>query len=55
MKNLKSLITNQEVKGVIAVVAAVIMAFTPDHIDLIIEALLAAFGIEKLMIKKEEK
>ena len=55
MKNLKSLITNQEVKGVIAVIAAVVMVFTPDHIDLIIEALLAAFGIEKLMIKKEEK
>lgn len=52
--NLKNVITNEKTKGVIAIIAAVIMAFTPDSIDLIIEALLAAFGIEKLVIKKEE-
>lgn len=52
--NLKNVITNEKAKGVIAIIAAVIMAFTPDSIDLIIEALLAAFGIEKLVIKKEE-
>lgn len=52
--NLKNVITNEKAKGVIAIIAAVIMAFTPNSIDLIIEALLAAFGIEKLVIKKEE-
>jgi hypothetical protein len=30
------------------------MWFTPDYIDAIIEAGLAAFGISKLVIKKEE-
>ena len=54
MENLKSIITNEKVKGAIAVAAAVIMAFTPDHIDLIIEALLAAFGIQKLVLKKDD-
>lgn len=52
---LKKIIKSEKVKGVISIAAAVIMAFTPDSIDLIIEALLAAFGIEKLMLKKEEK
>ncbi len=54
MEQLKSIITNEKVKGIIAVVAAVIMWWTPDHIDLIIESLLAAFGIQKLVIKKED-
>lgn len=52
--DLKNIITNEKIKGVIAIVAAVIMAFTPDSIDLIIEALLAAFGIQKLVIKEKE-
>lgn len=54
MDTLKSLITNEKVKGAIAIVAAIIMVYTPDHIDAIIEALLAAFGIQKFIIKKEE-
>lgn len=55
MADLKTIITNEKVKGGIALAAAVIMAFTPDHIDLIIEALLAAFGIEKLVIKRKDE
>ena len=54
MENLKSIITNEKVKGAIAIVAAVVMFFTPDHIDRIIELLLAAFGIQKLVLKKDE-
>lgn len=54
MENLKSIITNEKVKGVIAIAAAVIMAYTPEHIDLIIEALLGAFGIQKLIIKTRD-
>lgn len=50
MENFKLIITNEKVKGAIAIVAAIIMVFTPDHIDLIIEALLAAFGIRELTI-----
>lgn len=53
--NLKSIIKSEKVKGAIAIIAAVITFFTPDHIDLIIEALLTAFGIEKLVIQKESK
>jgi hypothetical protein len=52
--NLKEIITNEKAKGVIALAAAVVMWFTPDYIDAIIEASLAAIGITKLVIKKEE-
>ena len=54
MENLKSIITNEKVKGAIAIIAAVIMRFTPTHIDVVIEALLAAFGIQKLVLKKDD-
>ncbi|MDR2067725.1 MAG: hypothetical protein LBP41_01915 [Holosporaceae bacterium] len=54
MTNLKDLITNDKTKGIIAIIAAVVMWFTPNHIDAIIEAGLAAFGISKLVIKKED-
>ena len=54
MESLKSIIENEKVKGAIAIVAAVIMFFTPNHIDLIIESLLAAFGITKLVISEKE-
>jgi hypothetical protein len=54
MENLKSIIKNEKVKGAIAIAAAIIMFFTPDHIDVVIEALLAAFGIQKLILKKDD-
>ena len=54
MENLKSIITNEKVKGAIAIVAAVVMWFTPTHIDVVIEALLTAFGIQKLVLKKDD-
>ncbi len=54
MENLKSIIANEKVKGAIAMIAAVVMFFTPDHIDLIIEALLTAFGIQQLVLKKKD-
>ncbi|MBR1734600.1 MAG: hypothetical protein IJ730_04025 [Alphaproteobacteria bacterium] len=53
--DIKSLITNEKVKGAIAIIAAIIMWFTPDHVDMVIEALLAAFGIEKLSIHKQKE
>jgi hypothetical protein len=31
------------------------MWFTPTHIDIVIEALLAAFGIQKLVLKKDDE
>jgi hypothetical protein len=51
---LKEIISNEKVKGAIAIIAAITMYFTPDEIDRIIEIGLAYFGISKLMIKKEE-
>ncbi|MDR2794221.1 MAG: hypothetical protein LBB12_00400 [Holosporaceae bacterium] len=54
MTNLKEIIANEKTKGIIAIAAAVIMWFTPNHIDAIIEAGLAAFGISKLVLKEKE-
>jgi hypothetical protein len=55
MTNLKETVANEKVKGIIAIAAAVVMWFTPDYIDAIIEAGLAAFGISKLVIKKDNE
>ncbi|MBQ3565151.1 MAG: hypothetical protein IJA14_03305 [Alphaproteobacteria bacterium] len=55
MDNLKSIIENEKVKGAIAIAAAVIMFFTPSLIDVVIESLLAAFGIQKLVLKKKDE
>jgi O-methyltransferase involved in polyketide biosynthesis len=52
---LKDLILSEKTKGTIAIAAAVVMYFTPDHIDAIIEAGLAAFGISKFVIKREDE
>lgn len=46
-------LNNEKVKGLIAIAAAVIMYYTPDHIDRIIEALLAALGVTKLTISNK--
>jgi hypothetical protein len=54
MTNLKEILTSEKAEGLIAITAAVVMWFTPDYIDAIIEAGLAAFGISKLVIKKED-
>ena len=54
MDTLKSIITNEKLKGAIAIAAAVVMWYTPSHIDMVIEALLAAFGIQKLVLKKDD-
>ena len=54
MENLKSIITDEKIKGAIAIAAAIIMWFTPDHIDLAIEILLGMFGIQQLVLKKKD-
>lgn len=53
MTDIKSLVINDKVKGLVAITAAVVMYFTPDYIDAIIEAGLAALGISKLIIKEK--
>jgi hypothetical protein len=51
---IKEIITNEKIKGIIAIAAAITMYFTPDEIDRIIEIGLAYFGISKLVVKKED-
>lgn len=53
MEKLAIILSNEKVKGIIAIVAAVVMYFTPDQIDRIIELCLAGMGISKLVISKE--
>jgi hypothetical protein len=52
MQNLKTLILNDKTKGIIAIAAAIIMVYTPDHIDCIIESLLGIYGITVLTLQK---
>lgn len=48
--NIKEVLTSDRVKGLIAIAAAVVMYYTPDEIDHIIEGLLSVFGISTLVI-----
>lgn len=45
---------NDKVKAIIACAAAVAMYFTPDPIDMIITACLAALGITTLVIVEKK-
>ena len=53
MENLIAIIHNDKVRGAGAIIVAVVMYFTPDHVDKIIEMLLAALGITRLTLTKE--
>jgi hypothetical protein len=53
MSKLQTIISNEKFKGWIAIVAAIVMWFTPDYVDIVIEACLAAIGISKLVPKKK--
>ena len=47
---------SEKIRGIISIVAAIIMYFTPDSIDSIIEGLLLLFGIDEfLVIEKRRK
>lgn len=54
MERIKSFFASNKVKGIIAIAAAIIMYYTPDHIDRIIETILAALGIQQLTLKDKE-
>jgi len=53
MEKLAILLNNEKIQGIVAILAAVIMYYTPDHIDRIIEMCLAGLGVSKLIITKE--
>jgi hypothetical protein len=52
---IKDIVISEKTKGIIAIIAAITMFFTPDEIDRIIEIGLAYFGISKLVLKKEDE
>ncbi len=52
--DLKSLFKRDNLKGIIAAIAAVVIYYTPSHVDLVIKSLLAMFGIQKLALKEKE-
>ena len=54
MEKIIKFLNNERVKGLIAILAAITMYCTPDHIDLIIETCLAALGISKLTIEEKK-
>jgi hypothetical protein len=55
MNSLINLVIGNKFKGIVALGASVLMYYTPDHIDRIIETLLAAFGISALAITPSNK
>ncbi|GHU14409.1 hypothetical protein FACS189449_11060 [Alphaproteobacteria bacterium] len=52
---LKDLILSEKTKGTIAIIAAVVMYFTPDYIDAIIQGLLGVYGITELTLREKKK
>jgi hypothetical protein len=57
MSPIVNFLTDNRVKGIVSLIAAVIMYFTPDNIDAIIQTGLIAYGATVLMIveKKDDK
>ncbi|MDR2766005.1 MAG: hypothetical protein LBB63_00895 [Holosporaceae bacterium] len=53
MNSFLALITSNKFKGAISLAAAVVMYFTPDNIDAIIQAGLTAYGCVILMIEEK--
>ena len=53
--SIKDLFISPKIKGIVAISAAVVMYFTPDEVDHIIEGLLSVFGISTLVIGDKEK
>lgn len=53
MNKFQLFLEKPQTKGAIAIIAAIVMYFTPDHIDRIIELLLAAMGIQQLSLKQK--
>lgn len=52
---IKAFMQSDKFKGIIAIIAAVVMYFTPDHVDKIVELILTAFGINVLVIKAKHE
>lgn len=49
MINLLPLLISPKVKGIVSIAGAALMLILPDEFDTIIEGLLGAFGVSKLI------
>ncbi len=54
MDIITDIINSNKTKGIIAIAAAVVMYYTPDEVDHIIEGLLSLFGISTLIISDKK-
>ena len=54
MDIIMDIIKSNKTKGIVAIAAAVVMYFTPDEVDHIIEGLLSLFGISTLVISDKK-
>jgi hypothetical protein len=50
---MRDLIFSDKTKGIVAILAAIVMFYTPDNIDRIIESLLGIYGITVLTVQKK--
>lgn len=48
-----SFLRSDKFQGAVSILAAIVMYFTPDEVDKIIEGLLGVFGLTKLVIEKK--
>lgn len=55
MNSIIQFILSNRFKGIVAIVAAVVMYYTPDEVDHIIEGLLSLFGISTLIISDKKQ
>lgn len=55
MTSFMDIISSSKFRGIVAIIAAIVMYFTPDHIDSIIETILAYLGISQLVITSKKR
>lgn len=54
MNKILTFITGERFMGIVSLVAAGVMYFTPDHIDNVIEGFLVLIGAPKLIVRKKD-
>jgi hypothetical protein len=54
MSDIIKILLSEKTKGIVSIVAAIVMYFTPNDVDRIIESLLAAMGVRAMFIKQND-
>lgn len=54
IKRLKTILEDPAVTWALGVVGGIIMAFTPDHVDLVIEGILLILGVKAYGVLKKK-